>query len=268
MSGCANVPQPRSGGLDRRAVELLEQSAVAHGVAALQQTHDVNVRFEGTWSRLVARVQPGLVDKRFRGTSEERFLLQDVAVGQAYVGPGGRKQVYRDGNTLRVWYNDTESHDKDVLDAAALVADNYRMFLLGPYFFQERSAIVQYLGEARVDGFKCDNLLAVLRPGLGNSDEDRVVISIDRERRLVRRLRITIDGLESTRGAVADVYLRDHIAVGGYVWPTNFYERLKRPFPASVHRWRLTGLDLDRELTPAAIAGPTFAPPATRPAGG
>lgn len=267
VTGCAKVPQPRSGGSDLRAVEILQQSADAHGSAALRQSHDVNVRLEGTWSGLVARVQPVLVDERFRGTSEERYLLQDGAVGQAHVGPGGQKQVYRDIDTIRVWYNGVESDDKDVRDAAALVADNYRMFLLGPYFFQERSATVQCLGKATVDGLKCEHVLAVLKPGMGNSDEDRVVISIDRKRHLVRRVRITVDGLESTRGAVADIFLRDHIRVGGVLWPTHFYERLKRPFPASVHRWRLTGIDLDRKLERSSIDGSAFKDPATRPAG-
>ena len=267
LTGCVNVPQPRSGGSDQQAVQILRQAAEAHGSAALQQTHDVNVRFEGKWNPFVARIQPVLVDDRFRGTSEERFLLHEATVGQTHFGPGGSKQVYRDKTTTRVWYNGHESTDAEVRDAAALVADNYRMFLLGPCFFQERFAMVQYLGTETVDGSKCDNLLAVLKPGMGNSVEDRVVISIDHDRHWVRRVRITVDGLESTRGAVADIFLRDHIRIGGILWPTTFYEELKRPFGVSVHRWHLTAIDYDRRLERSSLDGPTFTGAATRPAG-
>jgi hypothetical protein len=127
--------------------------------------------------------------------------------------------------------------------------------------------MVQYLGTETVDGSPCDNLLAVLKPGIGNSVEDRVVISIDHDHHWVRRVRITVDGLESTRGAVADIYLRDHIRIGGILWPTTFYEELKRPFGASVHRWRLTAIDYDRRLERSSIDGPTFTGAASRPAG-
>ncbi|CAN5489896.1 hypothetical protein BH09PLA1_BH09PLA1_02390 [soil metagenome] len=267
LTGCVSVPQPRPGGSDERAVEILRQAADAHGLAALQQVHDVNVRFEGTWNQFVARVQPVLVDARFRGSSEERFLLNEAAVGQAHYGPSGTKQVYRDKTTTRVWYNGQESNSSEVRDAAALVSDNYRMFLFGPYFFMERPATVQFLGIEKVDGSRCDSVLAVLRPGIGNSLEDRVVISVDQDHHWVRRVRITVDGLASTRGAIVDIYLRDHVRIGGIVWPTTFFEELKQPFNAPVHRWRLTAIDYDRGLKRSTLDGPTFKGAAARDAG-
>ena len=265
--GMCQRPSTAPGGSDERAVEILRQAADAHGLAALKQVHDVNVRFEGKWNQFVARVQPVLVDARFRGSSEERFLLNEAVVGQAHSGPSGTKQVYRDKTTTRVWYNGQESNSSDVRDAAALVSDNYRMFLFGPYFFLERSATVQFLGTEKIDGFQCDNVLAVLNPGIGNSLEDRVVISIDQDRRWVRRVRITVEGLKSTRGAIVDIYLRDHVRIGGILWPTTFFEELKRPFNSPVHRWRLTAIDFDRGLERSTLNGPTFTGAATRAAG-
>lgn len=126
--------------------------------------------------------------------------------------------------------------------------------------------MVQSVGAERVDGVQCDNLLAVLRPRLGNSPEDRVVISVDRGHR-IRRLRITVDGLASTRGAVADIFLRDPVRVGGVQWPTQFYEQLKRPLVLSVHRWRLTAIDLDRGLDRSSLQGAAFTGAAAAPAG-
>jgi hypothetical protein len=267
LSGCVGVPWPHPGGSDAQAVQILRQAEIAHGSSALETIHDVNVRLEGKWDWLVTRVQPVLVDDRFRGTSEERYLVHDTAAGQAYTGVGGVKQVYRDHSTTRVWYNGRENNDPLVRDAAALVADNYRMFLLGPWFFRERIKTVQYLGVETVDGRDCDNLLAALQPGLGNSSEDRVVISIDNKCHWVRRLRITVDGLESTRGAVADIYLRDQMKVNGAIWPTTFYEELKRPFAASVHHWRLVAIDFDRRFDRTSLEGSTFSGAAILPAG-
>ena len=267
LSGCATVPEPHPGGSDARAIAILQQAQETQGSQALHSLHDVNVRFEGKWNSIVARLQPVLVDDHFRGTSEERYLIRDAAVGQTHVGPSGTKYVFRDKNETRVWYDGKENADAEVRDAAALVADNYRMFLMGPEFFSERSVILQYLGTEDVDGANCDNLLAQLKPGLGNSAEDRVVISIDSEHHWIRRVRITLNGLESTRGAVADVYLRDPIRIAGVLWPTNFYEELKRPFDSDVHHWRLTAIDLDRGLQRDSLEGPGFKGPATVPAG-
>ena len=252
LTGCTSIPQPRNAMADKNAVAILQKSMEAQGFASLQKLHAVTVRFEGKWSPLVGRIQPVLVDPAFRGSSQERYLIHEPAESQTHTGPRGSKQVDRSKGTTHVKYNGQESTDAQVIDAAALVADAYRMFLLGPSFFQERSATMQYLGTEYVDHRECDNLLAILRPGIGNSSEDRIILSIDRERRYLRRVRMTLDGLQSTRGAIADIYLRDHVRIDGVVWPTGFYEELKRPLDLSVHHWRLTAIAFDQ----APDAGP------------
>lgn len=242
LVGCTKIPDARPGGSDPAALVLLQQSAEAHGWARLQQRTAVHADFDGSWSWLVSRVQPVLVDRDFRGRSSERYAIATPAVDQTHHGKGGEKRVRRDAAGTRVWYNGVESADPEVRDAAALVADNYRMFLLGPGFFLERAAVVHPLGRSTIDGHRCDDVLAVLRPGLGNSTEDRVILSIDRDNRVLRRVRITVEGLASTRGAIADIAFSDHVRFDGVLFPTRYVETLKRPFPADVHDWRLTGI--------------------------
>lgn len=273
MTGCATVPvgtaapkTPVEAPGDP-AVQLLQQAAAAHGMAAYSQLHDISVRYEGKWLSFVTNVQPVLCDVKFRGSSEERLLTRDRISAQLHHGPDGLKYVLRDRAAISVWYNGRESKDADVLAAAALVADDYRMFLLGPFFFLERGAPVSLAGRETVEGRDCDNLLAVLRPGIGLSAMDRTLISIDRTQHLVRRLRITVNGMSSTQGAVADVFLRDYVEGHGVMWPTHFFEQLRNPFDLPVHEWRLLGIDLDRGLTPADLHGPAFSPLAARPAG-
>lgn len=247
LTGCVSVPMPAvDAPRDTNAVALLERSATAHGWDALQRHQSLDVRFEGTWDWFTPRVQPVLCDTGYRGTSEERYAIQPTqSVTQSHFGAKGTKDVTRDANGVRVSYNGQPTQDKDTLDAAALVADAYRLFLLGPAFIRERQAVVRMLKPGRIDGFDCDHLLAVLRPGLGNSAEDRVILSIDKKTHLVRRVRITLEGLRSTRGAIADITPRDYIRIEGVMLPTSYHEQVKRPLDAPIHDWRLTAVEFD-----------------------
>jgi hypothetical protein len=186
---------------------------------------------------------------------------------QAHRGPGGDKQVVRSPAAVTVAYNGQPAADKDVLAAAALVADGYRMFLTGPFYFLTGNVALEAAGSEMVDGRDCDVLLAVRRPGHGLSGEDRYLLYIDREQRWLRRVRFTMEGLASTRGAVAEVDFFDHRRIAGVVWPTRFFERLKKPIPnLAVHDWRMIGLDVNRGLTAAEVSGPAFAGRAVVPA--
>lgn len=255
---------------DARA--LLDDSAAAHGLGALGKIRDVNLRTSGEWRPVVGTLQPALVDAGFRGGSEERLLPHEGIIAQAHTGASGRKQVVRLSapgmqGSVRVWFNGQEAGDKDRRDAAALVADGYSLFLFGPMLlarFSEsgRSLVMERAGVEilTLDGrqLECDVLRARIAPGMGFSDSDQVALFIDRDERLMRRVRFTLDGLESTRGAVAEVDTFDHITRFGVRWPTRFQERLLRPIPLPVHDWRLTGLDLNRGFKPADITGEAF----------
>lgn len=272
LVGCSAMPTPTG---DLAATEPTARQLVDAAVAAqgeISSVRDVSVSYDGEWlSWVVKRVQPKLVDEAFRKSSQERYLLGGAdtrLTAQLHTGDGGQKWVLRRPDSISVAYNGQGASDSEVLASAALVADAYRLFLLGPTFLMERNAVFKTAPAVTIDGRKCDQVLAILRPGIGGEPQDRVLIALDRTERRPRRIRMTLEGLESTRGAVVDVFPGDYLLVEGVWWPTTFHEALVRPFPADVHRWRLTGIDVNRGLTPDAFGqGAGYTGPASRPAG-
>jgi hypothetical protein len=254
LHGCATpLPVSLNAATTPAAQALLRESAGAHGLKAFQAIQDLSVSYAGEWRALIGRLQPALVDASFRGSSEERLLLREGIVAQAHTGPGGRKQVFRRASTnspgeVHVWFNGEEARDAERRAAASLVADAYSLFLLGPMLLVDRSLVME-LGDVEwVDEHACDVLRIQLAPGLGHARVDQIALFIDRRQRLMRRVRLTLDGLESTKGAIAEVEMFDHQTLHGVRWPTRFYERLIRPVRMPVHDWTLTGLDINRGL--------------------
>ena len=272
LQACAAPFAPMSDpGSADAAQALLAQSAAAHGLPALAQIADLNVSYAGAWHAVVNSLQPALVDAGFRGGSQERLLLKANLVAQAHTGPKGQKQVVRHTvpvpGDIRVWFNGEEAHDRDRRDAAALVVDDYSLFLLGPMLLAGRWSAQRALQmQIAAPEDDCDVLRVRVTPGNGFSDADELAVSIGRQDRLMRRVRFSLNGLESTQGAVAEVATSGHIALHGVQWPTQFQERLVRPVPIAVHDWRLTGLDINRGLDPAAVTGPAFTGRAADPA--
>ena len=277
LPGCAQpLPVSLNTTITPAARALLQASAQAHGLSAWAGIADVSVRYEGQWRALIGQIQPALADTGFRGESQERLLVREGVVAQSYRGASGRKQVLRrDADAgpggVRVWFNGEEARDAERRAAAALVADGYALFLLGPLWLQQRWLVQRTLtmelgGVESVGAFECDVLRVRAAPGLGFAESDRLALLIDREVQLMRAVRFTLDGLPATAGAIAQVETFDHVSVGGVRWPTRFQERLLRPAPLPVHDWRLTGLDLDRGLTVSDVDGPDWAARAAAPA--
>jgi hypothetical protein len=282
LAACATPLPPLTMPTSGAARRLLQESAAAHGLAAFARLHDLNVAYSGTWHPLVDRLQPALVDAGFRGGSEERLLPGAGLVAQSHRGPRGIKYVARETaphaiGSVRVWFNDAETEEAEPRAAAALVVDGYSLFLLGPMWLAGRpasdpDALRMAVGERvrLVSGgvrHECDVLRVRLTPGIGFSSGDSLALFIDVEQRLMRRLRFSLEGLESTRGAIAEVDTFDHLVMHGVKWPTGFFEHLRRPFPLAVHDWRLTGLDVNRGWSAADLQGPGFSGLAALPAG-
>jgi hypothetical protein len=201
-------------------------------------------------------------------------------MGQSHRGTAGRKQVLRslskqDSKSLYVSFNGQEARDKPRRDAAALVADAYCAFLFGPMWFARRVEV----GDAHVvkltevttmivgeDRFECDLLYLRLQPGFGFSSRDEAILYVDRQTHLMRRIRFSLEGLDSTRGALVEVDTLAPLHRHGVQWPTQFHEKLLRPAPLDVHRWRLTGLDVNRGYDAQALRGDAFAGAAAPPA--
>ena len=194
-------------------------------------------------------------------------------VSQAYTGPLGRKQVrWRRGSSadqlgdVAVWFNGVLSTDRAVQDTAALVAESYGLFLLGPLWLNDRGFPMQLDGTERVGDRLCDVINVWLAPGLGRVAMDRVAVCIDRADGVMRRVRFTLEGFAGTRGAVAEVDTFEHERRFGVLWPMRSYERVVHPIPIPVHDWRITGLDVNRGYAPQDIAGPEFTGAAAAPA--
>lgn len=253
---------------DPAARALLQRSAQAHGLVRYRDLRDLSVAYDGQWRPLVDRIQPALVDAAYRGRSEERLLPHRGIVAQAYRGTAGTKQVSwrRADGSVSVWRNGTPSDDHDALQSAALVADAYGLFLLGPLWILDRVSAAQRAGSARVDDRDCDLVDVWLEPGLGRSALDRATLAIDRADAIARRFRFTLEGTPNTQGAVAEVETFDHVARDGLVVPTRFYERVVHPLRIPAHDWHMTGFDVDRGFTPRDLAATTFGGAAARPA--
>ena len=256
FAACAS-PQIGTGQIgtsESGAASLVAASQRAHGGKAFAKVRDLSVRYEGKWASIGPRFQRVLADTQFRQGSEERLLVKGRIVAQVHSGPAGKKMVLRKPGEVSVAYNGSPSTDAEVKRAAALVADAYMLFLLGPFYFDRSGVVYSSAGEGVVDEAVCDKVLAVLRPGFGESGEDRVVLFIDRVSKRLRRVRMTLNGLESTRGAEVDVTFRDFRTVGGILWPTDFDERIRVPFDLHAHHWKMRGLEINRGFRASDLA--------------
>ncbi len=255
LTACAAPFPPADPTTNPAAEALLQASAQAQGLPALERLSAIGVTYAGEWRPLVGRLQPALIDPGFRGGSEEQLRIPKGAIDQRHTGPLGEKRVERRWSpttpgAVRVWFNGVESQDPDARAAAALVADGYALFLLGPMLlagaWAPRRAATVLAAPERIavhgEAHACDVLRVTLSPGIGLSGTDQVALFIDRTERLMRRVRFSLDGLAGTRGAVAEVDTYAHIGRDGVRWPVGFYERLLQPAPLPVHDWRLTGL--------------------------
>lgn len=288
-TGCIN-PLPSSVDADQSepaALALLDEAARAHGgderFARVQQIH---VTYDGEWLGRVWRFQPVLVDRDFRGSSVEVIRYHEgwPSVFQAHAGPGGEKRVRWPaassgdagadrtpafatplGGGAAVLYNGQPTEDPELRaqqeEAAAMVAEAYRMFLTAPFYFTQRAgrgvsgkgsmtAVMSKPDD--VNGVACDQVLIELRPGFGKSPVDRVQVAIAKDTGRVQRVRFSLDGFSGTSGATADVELSGFVQVGGLTLPTAFLEIVRFPLNREVHRWRALKLKVQFDAPDAS----------------
>ena len=253
VGGCTTpLPLVQAPANDAAATARLRDSAEAHGLAAYRTMTDINVSYSGQWRPLVGRIQPEVVDEGYRGSSQERLLPSTAVVAQAYTG------AKDDAGEVAVWFNGVRSADNAAQQAAALVAEGYGLFLLGPLWLNDRGLRMQMGGTERVDGRVCDVVDVWLSPGLGRSATDRVALCIDRGDGLVHRMRFTLEGFVNTQGAVAEVDTFEHERRFGVMWPMRSFERIVHPVALPAHDWRITGLDVNRGYAAEDVSGPAF----------
>jgi hypothetical protein len=252
LGACASsrIPREAVAASNPEALAVLTASQRAHGAAAFATIRDLNLRSAGTWSTLGSRSQPVLADRRYRRESEEALDLTTGTTVHLHKGPGGRKFVFRAPGRVTVWYNGQPDGREEVKRAAALVADAEKMFLLGPLYFDRPGVMLSALEPAPVNGSECDRVLAVLRPGFGFADEDRVVLSIDRQNQRLRRVLMTLNGLKKAKGAELEVTFGNWAQRSGVWWATEYNERFPSMLKLHAHRWKLLDLKANRGFTP------------------
>ena len=244
-AGCAaQFPEPTGSRNHSAAEAVLERSIEAHGGYLFEQPGSVRVSYDGEWRNVVKVLQPVLVDAGYRQTSDEMLDLATAGIIQVHNGPDGTKLVARTAEEVSVLYDDVESDDATTRAASALVADAYTMFLAGPSFIKQRDADLTLLEPAIEDGVSYQRIHAVLEPGFGFSERDEAVLWINEETGLLGLVHFTIDGLASTRGAHVDVAFSEYVEIDGYVWPTEFYERVRAPLRVPAHSWRVVNLEV------------------------
>lgn len=245
---CTTLPNPSkiSGApTNPQAAAVLKKSALAHG-DPWKRLNKVDLSFDGEWSTLTTKIQPVLTDPAFRKSSVETYRPGPRQVSQLHRGPSGAKKVERNGSAISVSYNGKPSTDPEQLDAAALVADAYTVFVFGSSWLSENAKNLQLLPSRKLDGESCDLVTGTLKPGIGKSPEDQFIAWISKETGFLKRFQFTLNGLESTRGADVDVTFHDFKSMpGGTTWPTHFIERVRRPLNIKAHDWRMTSLSLD-----------------------
>ncbi len=282
LLGACGTPLPLNPPLGSSAAAAAAQarlmdSALAHGLEAYRQYQDISVAFTGHWRPLINGIQPEVVDRAYRGASEERLLPSLGAVAQSWRGsddPRLRKHVFwhrGDAATARpdelgLWYDGLASTDAARAAASALVAECCGLFLLGPLWLAGRCVPIEVNGTERVNGRLCDAVQVWLRPGLGRSPQDRVTVLVDRDDQLTRRLRFTLEGFTGTSGAVAEVDWLDFSRRFGVLWPTRFYEEVVHPLRLPAHDWALSGLSVNRGFGLADLRGPNLSGAAAAPA--
>ncbi|MEM6853764.1 MAG: hypothetical protein AAF593_05080 [Planctomycetota bacterium] len=274
--GCIN---PLPGSLpsttsDPAALELLAASAEAHGGdKRFAEVSAINVSYDGEWLNNVWKLQPMLVDRDYRKSSVERIEYGRgwPVVTQTHTGPDAGKKEVRwpadkpqdetlDGGASVVYDGQRIEDPAERVrqeEASAMVAEAYRMFLTGPFYFTQRQGVGQTTDgmtavmskPTTVLGAECDQVLVELRPGFGTSKVDRVEVAIDRETKYVRRVRFSLDGFRKTRGATADVEFDNFVERDGLIFPTEYLEIVVHPINREVHEWYVTDLSVESQST-------------------
>jgi len=248
------------------AQAIFEQCLAAHGGDIRTYAADLNLSIDGTWSTLIQRIQPIVTDSAYRITAQERYRPSDQLHAVWWQGPAGTKKVLRTPTTVEVSYNGIRELDEKKLQAAAMTADAFQLFHLGPSFLKMRGAAFVRLDDARESGVTYQRLHTTLSPGFGFSPADDVVIWIDPRTSRLFRVHLTLNGFETTRGAHVDTTFLEYRQVGRMLVPTRFSERVRGPIRIHAHDWWMTGADLARGWDETAVSGPDLAGAAAAPA--
>lgn len=232
----------------KSAKELLEACSLAHFPNGMPAS--VTVALRGEWSVIAHALQPELCDRHWRGPSWQHYDLVAGTTHQRYDNEKGIKEVFWNHQTRSIAV--TRAGEADTSASArqcgALVADAYPFFIAGAGLALEKGLHPIRVGQAKAGSAEegeemCDLVALELKPGFGLSDGDDLVLWIGQGTRRLRKMQMTLRGFPPTRTAevalVFGAFKRDD---QGCLWPTESEERLYRPAPIMVYRWKTTVL--------------------------
>lgn len=240
LGACSSLTVPGQGKAvagGKEAMAVLARSAERTG-DPWGKLDALEVGYDGEWTGVVKRLQPVLVDGGHRKASTERYLPASDRISQEHRGPKGSKRVERTRDGVEVSFSDGREVGAEEREAAALVADAYRIFIFGASWLRKHGSELSVLSPVELAGETCDRVQGVLRPGIGFSEEDRFIAWIGRDSGRMQRFQFTIEGLESTRGADVEVTFPEFRRFSdGVELPTRFVERVERPVKVKAHEW-------------------------------
>lgn len=234
LAGCASTwPEVPAGSGSSSARARLREAADAHGLPGWRQLRDVNLGFDHLPWPAAHGLQRG-------GPAQMRLLpgRADAALQVAPGDPGG----------------------------TPLAASLHRLLLLGPLALADFDGVVNWAEPVTLDGRRCDHLHLPLAPGLGGMVADRLSLFIDRDQLWLRRLQVSLSGLD--RAAIATIDLAGHRQLHSVVWPLRFATVGGSALPGSPRplAWQVTGLDVDRGYPADALRAWPWAGRAAAPA--
>jgi len=248
------------------AGEIFALCLAAHGGDPRSWATDINFSMDGEWGKSISRIQPVVTDVDYRIRAEERYRPADRHYAVLWNGPAGTKKVVRTPETIAVYYNGVRETDAAKLRAAALTADAFQLFHLGPAFPPLSSASFSRLTDKTETGVPYVRLRTTLRPGFGFSEDDDVVLWIHPQTSRLFRVHLTLNGFETTQGAHVDTTFLAYRRIGEMLVPTELNERVRGPLRLQAHRWSMTGADFNRGWAITDITGAGFENAAATPA--
>ena len=267
-ANAAGLPEMPAGPGSASARTRLHESAMAHGLAAWRQHHDLNASLSSAWSPASGwqALGPGDAD-----SVQVRLLPAAGLLAVAHGSHAARRSVLRRqvrfGQALAgdaaAWSDETPTDDP----LTALSADALGLLLLGPVALLDRATVVNWAEPETLDGRRCDQLVLSAAPGLGLAAESRMALFIDRDAGWLRRLQLAPDARVSGWRGLAELDFFDHFSLDGMVWPRRFHSPSRRWWPGGPAQtgW-LTGLDLDRGYAAEALQGEHWSADAAAPA--
>ena len=262
LAGCASPwPEVPAGPGSPSARNRLQEAAAAHGLTAWRGLADINARFSRAWPALVGPAAAGPLELRLLPGSARSMLaaaqppaLRAAGTALPAHDPSQRVQAGQPAQPAQ----SAQPAQPAQLAQLAPLAQAHRLLLLGPLAVIDQAGVVNWGPPETLDGQRCDQLHLALAPGLDGSAPARLSLYIDRERGLLRRLRLSLRN-DAPDASVAEVDFFDHLLLHGVLWPRRF----QAPpgvllASAAPQPWWLTGLDVNRGYAADALAGAAF----------